>query len=146
MRQLSRTSLVQIMSCRLFGAIPLADAELFYCQLDTVGQHSMKLKLLLKTVHSRKCIWKCRWWLAVLDFVQQKKTKYTMEPRCTYACWCHGDLRSHGISRHVIDQIIRNILSLASEGLTMQDKRIPAFYQKISQQFVRSQYCKNNRK
>ena len=37
---------------------------------------------------------------------------------CQYhACWCAGDLRSQGISRHGIDQISRNILSLASKEL-----------------------------
>ena len=34
-----------------------------------------------------------------------------------YACWCPGDLRSQGNSRHGIDQISQNIPSLASEEL-----------------------------
>ena len=49
----------------------------------------------------------------ILDSVQQKKTKFIMELPymlpilyCQYhACWCSGDLRSQGISRHGIDQI-----------------------------------------
>ena len=62
----------------------------------------------------------------ILDFIQQIKTKFTMEQpymlpiicsQC-YACWCPGDFRSQGISRHGIDQISRNILSLASEELS----------------------------
>ena len=64
----------------------------------------------------------------ILDFVQQKKTKFTMEQYYRYMlpilycqchfCWCHGDLRSQGISRHGIDQISLNVPSLASEELT----------------------------
>ena len=61
----------------------------------------------------------------ILDFVQQKKSKFTMEQPymlhiiyCQYhACWCLCDLRSEAISRHGIDQIDQNILSLASEEL-----------------------------
>ena len=63
----------------------------------------------------------------ILDFVQQKKTKFAMEQPyilpiiyCQYlACWCPGDLRSQGISRHGTDQISQNISYLASEGLKM---------------------------
>ena len=37
---------------------------------------------------------------------------------CQYhVCWCPGDLRSQGISRHGINQISWNITSLASEEL-----------------------------
>ena len=49
----------------------------------------------------------------ILDFVQRKKTRFTMEQPymlpilyCQYhSCWCPGDLRSQGISRNGIDQI-----------------------------------------
>ena len=59
----------------------------------------------------------------ILDFVQQEKTKFTMEQPyllpslyCYYhACWCPGDLRSHGSSRHGIDQISQSIPSLAMD-------------------------------
>ena len=59
----------------------------------------------------------------ILVFVQQKNTRFTMEQPdmlsilyCQYhSCWCPGDLRSQGISRHGIDEIIQNILSLAPE-------------------------------
>ena len=59
----------------------------------------------------------------ILDSVQQKKTKFIMEQPymlpilyCQYhACWSPGDLRSQGISRHGINQISQNVLSLASE-------------------------------
>ena len=63
----------------------------------------------------------------ILDCIQQKKTKFTMEQPymlpilyCQYhACQCPGDLRSHGINRHSIDQISRNIPSPASKELTL---------------------------
>ena len=64
----------------------------------------------------------------ILDFVQQEKTKFTMEQPfklpilyCQYhACWRPGDIRSQGINRHSIDQYwpnSRDISSLASEEL-----------------------------
>ena len=61
----------------------------------------------------------------ILDFIQQKKIKFSMEQPnmlsiqyCQYhVCWCLGNLRSQGISRHDIDQISQNIPSLASEEL-----------------------------
>ena len=58
----------------------------------------------------------------ILEFVQEKKTKFTMGqldmlPILYHSCWCPGDLRSHGISRHNINQVIRNIPSLPSEQL-----------------------------
>ena len=61
----------------------------------------------------------------ILDFIQQKKIKVTMEQpyvlpilycQC-HACWCTGDFRSQCISRHGIDLQSRNIPSLASEEL-----------------------------
>ena len=60
----------------------------------------------------------------ILELVQQKKTKFTMEQPymlpvlyCQYhACWSR-----QGISRHGIDQISRNNPSLASEELTHCD-------------------------
>ena len=47
----------------------------------------------------------------ILDFVQQKKTRFTIEQPymlpilyCQYhASWCSGDLRSQGISRDGTD-------------------------------------------
>ena len=64
----------------------------------------------------------------ILDCIQQKKPKFTMEQHymlpilyCQYhACWCPGDLSHQGISRHGIDQIRWNIPSLASEELKSQ--------------------------
>ena len=61
----------------------------------------------------------------ILDFVQQKETKFTTEQSsmlsilyCQYhACWCPGDLSRQGISKHGIDQISWNILSLALDEL-----------------------------
>ena len=61
----------------------------------------------------------------ILEFVLQKKIRFTMEqlymlPILYYqyhSCWCPGDLRSHGISRHGIEQKRRNNPSVASEEL-----------------------------
>ena len=47
----------------------------------------------------------------ILELVQKKKTKFTMEQPFLlpilswqyHACWCSGDFRSQGISRHGID-------------------------------------------
>ena len=64
----------------------------------------------------------------ILDCIKQKKTKFTLEQLymgsilyCRYhTCWCPGDFRSQGISRHGIDQMRWNIPSLASEKLTFK--------------------------
>ena len=65
----------------------------------------------------------------ILDYIQQRKIKFMMEQpymlpilycQC-HACWCPGDLRSQGNSRHGVDQISQNIPSLTSEEL-MQKK------------------------
>ena len=55
-----RPQLVQIMACRLFGATPLSERMLYYCQLGHWEQISVNLDLKFKPFHSRKCIWKCR--------------------------------------------------------------------------------------
>ena len=63
----------------------------------------------------------------ILDFVKQKKTKFTMEQPyklpilyCQYhVCWCPGQLRSQSISRYGMDQISQNIPSLVSEEITL---------------------------
>ena len=57
MRQWTRSSLVQIMACRLFGAKPLSEAMLTYCQLDPKQYISMKC-FWKSSFCSRKCIWK----------------------------------------------------------------------------------------
>ena len=65
MRQWTGSALVQIMTCRLFGAKPLPEPMLLYCQLDPYEQTSVKFQSRYKTFHSQKCIWKCRlrkWW------------------------------------------------------------------------------------
>ena len=41
MRQWTWSSLVQIMACRLFGAKPLSEPKLTYCQLDPLEQTSI---------------------------------------------------------------------------------------------------------
>ena len=55
-----RSSLVQIMACRLFGAKPLSKPMLGYCQLYPQEQTSVKFLPQLIHFHSWKCIWKCR--------------------------------------------------------------------------------------
>ena len=56
MRQQTESALVQIMACRLFGAKPLPEPLLTYCQLDSQEQTSVKFESQNKTFHSRKCI------------------------------------------------------------------------------------------
>ena len=58
MRQWTGPSFVQVMACRLFGAKPLPEPILAYCQLDSWGKKSVKFELY--HFHSRKCIWKWR--------------------------------------------------------------------------------------
>ena len=48
------------MACRLFGAKPLPEPMLAYCQLDPWEQVSVKFESEFHNFHSRKCIWKCR--------------------------------------------------------------------------------------
>ena len=59
MHQWTVSALVQVMTCRLFGAKPLPELMLIYCQLDSWEQISVKLGLEFSNFHSRKCIWKC---------------------------------------------------------------------------------------
>ena len=63
----------------------------------------------------------------ILDFIQQKKIKFTMEQsyvlpilycQCR-ACWCTGDFRSQCINKHGIDFQSRNIPSLAWKELRL---------------------------
>ena len=74
----------------------------------------------------------------ILDFIQQKKIKVTMEQpyvlpilycQC-HACWCTGDFRSQCINRHGIDLQSRNIPSLASEELSIMTKACPCHFTK----------------
>ena len=56
----TRPSLVQIMSCRLFGDKPLPKPVLGYCQLDYCEYISVKFWLKYNNFHSGKVIWNCR--------------------------------------------------------------------------------------
>ena len=56
------SALVQIMACRLFGAKPLPEPMLTYCQLNHWEETSVKSEWKFKTFHSWKCTWKCRLW------------------------------------------------------------------------------------
>ena len=60
MRQWTGSSLVQVMACRLFGAKPLPEPMLTYCQLDSWEHISVKFESEFYHFHSRKCNWKCR--------------------------------------------------------------------------------------
>ena len=65
MCQWTGPSLAHVMACRLFGATPLPEPRLTYCQLDSWEQISVKFESELYHFHWRKCIWKCRlpkWW------------------------------------------------------------------------------------
>ena len=78
--------------------------------------------------HFADDIFKCiflneNFFVLIKIFIQQKKTKFTVEHPYIllvlyyqyHVCWCPGDFRSQGISRHGIYQISWNILSLAEE-------------------------------
>ena len=54
MRQWIWSALVQIMTCRLFGAKPLPKPMLCYCQLDPWKQTSLKFESNYKTLNSVK--------------------------------------------------------------------------------------------
>ena len=60
MRHWNGSALVQVLACRLFGAKPLPEPMLVYCQLDSWEQISVKLGTGFYHFHSRKCIWNCR--------------------------------------------------------------------------------------
>ena len=65
MHQRIGSALVKIMACRLFGAKPLTEPKLPYCQLDSWEQFSVKFESEFSHFHSRKCTWKYRlpkWW------------------------------------------------------------------------------------
>ena len=60
MRQWTLSTLVQVMARHLFGAKPLPEPMLPYCQLDPWEQTSVKFESRYNTFHSWKCTWKCR--------------------------------------------------------------------------------------
>ena len=55
MRRWTRSSLVQIMACRLLGAKPLSEPMLTYSQLGLKEQNSVKYQSKWEHFHSRKC-------------------------------------------------------------------------------------------
>ena len=59
-RQWTRSALVQIMACHLFGAKPLTEPILGYYQEGFWEQISVKFKLEFYHFHFKKCIWSCR--------------------------------------------------------------------------------------
>ena len=60
MRQWTRPALFQVMAFRLFGAKPLPEPMLDFCQLDSWEQISVKFESEFYNFDSKKCIWKCR--------------------------------------------------------------------------------------
>ena len=60
LRQHNIPTLLQIMACRLFGAKPLSEPMLPYCQLDPTEHISMKFYSKFRSFHSRKYTRKCR--------------------------------------------------------------------------------------
>ena len=59
----------------------------------------------------------------ILDLAWSKWVKLPLELHSQYhACWCSGNFRSQGISRHGTDPQIRNIPSTPSEELSCFDK------------------------
>ena len=58
MHQWIKPSLIQIMACCLFGAKPLPESVLTYCQLDPGEQTSVKFWSNYNNLHLRKLTWK----------------------------------------------------------------------------------------
>ena len=59
MRQSIRSSLVQVMACRLVGTKPLPEPVLIYSNLKAQEQTFVKLNEKHDAFHQRTCIWKC---------------------------------------------------------------------------------------
>ena len=59
MHQWTGSSLVQVIVCCLFGAKPIPEPMLDYCQLDSWEQISLKMESEFYHFHSIKYIWKC---------------------------------------------------------------------------------------
>ena len=58
-----RSSLVQIMACRLFGGNPLSEPMMYYCQLDPWEKNFSQIVLEIKTfsfkkIHLKNIVWK----------------------------------------------------------------------------------------
>ena len=58
MRQWTGSTLVQVMACRLFGAKPLPEPMLTFCQLDPLEQTSVKFESKYEIFRCWNCIWK----------------------------------------------------------------------------------------
>ena len=59
MCQQMRSSLLQIMACRLLGAMPFSEPMLNYCQLNPWQQTSVKFESKYHNFHSSKLLSKC---------------------------------------------------------------------------------------
>ena len=94
MRQWTGSALVHIMACRLFGAKPLPEPMLAYCQLDSREQISVKFESEFYHFHSRKCIWnfrlpKCRPFCPGGDEITEQDWFGTPLTRYPNLCWLH---------------------------------------------------------
>ena len=60
MRRWTVSALVQVLTCRLFGAKSILEPMLNYCQFNPQEHASVKCETKYKTFHSWIYIWKCR--------------------------------------------------------------------------------------
>ena len=60
MRQWTRSTLIRVMSCRLFGAKAITWSNAGLLSIRPLGKVSMKFEAEFYHLHLRKCIWKCR--------------------------------------------------------------------------------------
>ena len=69
------------MACRMFGAKPLPEPMLVYCQLESWQQVSVKFESEFYHFHSRKCIWKFQWNLNQhsIIFIQKMHLKISVK-------------------------------------------------------------------
>ena len=101
MRQWIGSALVRVMACHLFGAKPLPEPMLVYCQLDSWQQISMKFMPEFYHFHWRKCIWNCRLpWRPFCPGGDELKDSnlhfYFYSSKILY--WYKGNCRTHQIN------------------------------------------------
>ena len=101
-------ALVQIMAWRRPGDKPLSEPMMVNLTTHICVTRPQWVNMLNCFKDYQRCIYIS---YGMLDFVQQKKTKFRMKQPymlpilyCQYhACWCPDDLSHQGISRHCID-------------------------------------------
>ena len=85
MCQWTGSALFQVMACRLFGAKPLPEPVLAYCQLESWEQISVNFESEFYHSHSRKYIWKCR--LLYGDHFVQGEMSWRKKVQCSDVMW-----------------------------------------------------------